>query len=69
MTSGTRLKFMIIDEEECPQPPCWRHPFSRFGCDRLRRILNRFPHKADAIARATTEGGSRLRAGKVAGHG
>ncbi len=46
----------------------WRHPASRYGCDRSRRILNRFPQRADVIARLTVEGGSSRRAGKAVRH-
>ncbi|WP_025090261.1 hypothetical protein [Brucella intermedia] len=67
MISRRRLKFLIVDEYSGVM--CWRQPVKRYGCDRSRRILNRFPEKADAIARATVEGGSRLRAGKVVRHG
>nr|WP_313372468.1 hypothetical protein [Brucella intermedia] len=68
MISGKIAKFIIIDEEGQVQPPRWRRLTCRFGSDRSRRILNRFPEKADAIARATVEGGSRFRAGKAARH-
>lgn len=66
MISGRRLKFLIVDGYVGAM--CWRQSVSRYGCDRSRRILNRFPEKADAIARATVEGGSRLRAGKAVRH-
>ncbi len=69
MISGKIAKFIVIDEVGEVYPPRWRRLAGRFGCDRSRRILDRFPEKADAIARATVEGGSRLRAGKVVRHG
>ncbi|MFB8340934.1 hypothetical protein ACWGNA_03220 [Brucella cytisi] len=69
MNSGKIAKFTIIDEVGEVHPPRWRRLAGRFGCDRSRRILDRFPEKADAIARVTVEGGSRLRAGKADGHG
>jgi hypothetical protein len=69
MMSEKAFTFMIVDEDEQVRGPYWRRPFSRFGCPRSRRILDRFPKRADAIARATVEGGSRLRAGKVVRHG
>nr|WP_278520098.1 hypothetical protein [Brucella anthropi] len=68
MISGTTLKFIIIDEVGNAHPPRWRHPASRYGCDRSRQILNRFPEKADLIARATVEAGSRTRSGKAVCH-
>ncbi|KAB2665174.1 hypothetical protein F9K91_10590 [Brucella tritici] len=68
MISGKRLKFMIIDEVGQAHPPRWSHPFSRFGCARSRRVLERFPEKAGEIARATIEGGSRIRGGKAVLH-
>ncbi|NKW09816.1 hypothetical protein HGG76_10415 [Ochrobactrum tritici] len=45
MISGKRLKFMIIDEVGQAHPPRWSHPFSRFGCARSRRVLERFLKK------------------------
>lgn len=69
MISGKIAKFIIIDELGEVDPPRWRRLVGRFGCDRSRRILDRFPEKADAIARVTVEGGSRLRAGKADHHG
>ncbi|MCQ9143314.1 hypothetical protein [Ochrobactrum sp. BTU2] len=69
MISGKIAKFIIIDEVGEVHPPRWRRLTCRFGCDRSRRILDRFPKKADAIARATVEGGSRLCAGKAVRHG
>lgn len=67
MIAGWRMKFLIVDGDVGVM--CWRQSVSRYGCDRSRRILDRYPEKADAIARVTVEGGSRLRAGKVVGHG
>uniref|UniRef100_A0A193SCV9 Uncharacterized protein n=1 Tax=biofilter metagenome TaxID=1070537 RepID=A0A193SCV9_9ZZZZ len=49
--SGRSLKFIIIDELDQPQPPRWRHPFSRYGCERSHRLISRFPEQADRIAR------------------
>lgn len=69
MISGKIAKFIIIDEMGEVHPPLWRRLAGRFGCDRSRRILNRYPEKADAIARAAVEGGSRLRAGNAVRHG
>ena len=69
MISGKIAKFIIIDEVGEVHPPRWRRLAGRFGCDRSRRILDRFPEKADAIARVTIEGGSRLRVGRVDHHG
>lgn len=69
MMTGMPLKFLIIDEVGEVHPPRWRSLAGRFGCDRSRRILDRFPEKADVIARVTVEGGSRLRAGKADHHG
>ncbi len=66
MSSARRMKYLIVDGFVGVM--CWRLPVKRFGSDRSRRILNRFPEKANAIARATVEGGSRLRAGKAVRH-
>ncbi|MBA8861771.1 hypothetical protein FHW19_003498 [Ochrobactrum anthropi] len=66
MSSARRMKYLIVDGFVGVM--CWRQPVKRFGCDRSRRILDRFPKQADAIARATVEGGSRLRAGKAVRH-
>lgn len=66
MISRRRLKFLIVDEYSGVM--CWRQSVGRYGCDRSRRVLNRYPEKADAIARATVEGGSRLRAGRAVRH-
>lgn len=60
MMSGRSLKFIIIDELDQPQPPRWRHPFSRYGCDYSRRLISRFPEQADRIARRSVEAGSPL---------
>lgn len=60
MISGRALKFLIIDELDQSQPPRWRYPFSRFGCDRSRHLVSRFPDQADRIARRTIESGSPL---------
>lgn len=49
----------------------WRHPLSRYGCERSRRIVERFsrnPAKVDHITRLVIEAGSTLRAGKAIGH-
>lgn len=67
MIAGWRMKFLIVDGDIGVM--CWRQSVNRYGCDRSRRILNRYPEKADSIARATVEGGSRLRAGKAVRHG
>ncbi|WP_313026695.1 hypothetical protein [Brucella sp.] len=48
-----------------------RHPKSRYGCDRSRRVVDRFSHnpeKVDRIARLVIEAGSTLRAGKAVRH-
>lgn len=66
MSSARRLKYLIVDGYVGVM--CWRQSVGRYGCDRSRRILNRYPEKADAIARATVEGGSRFRAGKAVRH-
>ncbi len=66
MISDRRMNYLIVDGYV--GVVCWRQPVKRFGCARSRQILNRFPEKADAIARATVEGGSRLRAGKAVRH-
>ena len=66
MTSRAPMKFLKHDGEIWRMH--WRHPDSRYGCDRSRRILNRFPEKADVIARVTIEGGSRVRVGKATRH-
>lgn len=71
MISGRALKFIIMDEVDPLQPPRWRHPFSRYGCDRSRRVVQRFsrnPEKVDRIARLVIEAGSTLRAGKTVRH-
>ncbi len=49
-----------------------RHPKSRYGCERSRRVVQRFSHnpeKIDRIARLVVEAGSTLRAGKAVRHG
>ncbi|MCY1248271.1 hypothetical protein D9M72_616850 [compost metagenome] len=72
MISGRALKFIIVDELDQPQPPRWRHPVSRYGCDHSRRVVERFSHdpkKIDRIARLVIEAGSSLRAGRAAHHG
>ncbi len=72
MISGRALKFIIMDEVDQPQVPRWRHPLSRYGCDRSRRIVSRFihnPEKIDHIARLVIEAGSTLRTGKAVRHG
>ncbi|MEN5277332.1 hypothetical protein ABE527_10305 [Brucella sp. TWI432] len=49
----------------------WRHPISRFGNDRSRRIVEHFSHKpekVDRIARLVIEAGSTLRSGKAVEH-
>lgn len=61
------IKYLVLMDDENVQ--CWRMPDSRFGGDRSRRILNRFPDRADSIARATIEGGSRPHARKAVRHG
>ncbi|GAA5655774.1 hypothetical protein Brsp06_02140 [Brucella sp. NBRC 13694] len=66
MSSTRRLKYLLVDGYV--GVVCWRQSVKRFGSDRSRWILNRFPGKADAIARATVEGGWRLRAGKAVRH-
>lgn len=66
MSSARRMKYLIVDGFAGVM--CWRQPVKRFGSDRTRRILNRSLEKADAIARATVEGGSRLRTGKAVRH-
>ena len=66
MTSRAPMKFLKHDGEIWRMH--WRHPDSRYGCDRSRRILNRFPEKADVIAQVTIEGGSRVRVGKATHH-
>jgi len=60
MISGRALKFIIMDEVDQPQPMRWRHPFSRFGCDRSLHLVSRFPGQADRIARRSVEAGSPL---------
>lgn len=60
MTGSQVFKFFIIDETGKPQPMRWRHQFSRFGCDRSRRLVSRFPDQADRIARCSVEAGSPL---------
>lgn len=60
MISGSALKFFIIDELDQPQPPRWRHPFSRYGCERSHRLISRFPEQADRIARRSVEADSPL---------
>lgn len=60
MTATQILKFFIVDETGKPQPPRWRHPFSRFGCDRSLHLVSRFPDQADRIARRSVEAGSPL---------
>ena len=72
MISGRALKFIIVDELDQPQPPRWRHTFSRYGCARSRRVVERFSHhpeKIDRIARLVIEAGSSLRAGRAVHHG
>lgn len=66
MSSALRMKYLIVDGYV--GVVCWRLPVKRFGSDRSRRILNRFSDKADEIARATVEGGSRFRVGKAVRH-
>lgn len=49
----------------------WRHPNSRFGKDRSRRLVERFSHKpaqVDRIARLVIESGSSLCAGRNVEH-
>lgn len=68
MISGRAIKFIILDEMDQLQTPRWRHPLSRYGCDRSRRIVNRFirnPEKIDRIARLVIEAGSTLRTGRA----
>ncbi|OYR18925.1 hypothetical protein [Brucella thiophenivorans] len=60
MISGRAFKFLIIDELGQPEAPRWRYPFSRFGCERSRKLVSRFPHQADRIARRSVEAGSPL---------
>lgn len=67
MTSAAPLKYLKYRQGQWAMH--WRHPASRYGCDRSRRILNRFPDRADSIARATVEGGSRPHARKAVRHG
>lgn len=67
MIAGWRMKFLIVDGDVGVM--YWRQSVGRYGCDRSRRILNRFPKNADAIARATIEGGSRLRSERMNRHG
>ncbi|KAB2743517.1 hypothetical protein [Brucella anthropi] len=66
MTSHAPMKYLKHNGDGWKMH--WRHSGSRFGCDRSRRILNRFPEKADVIARATVEAGSRVRVGKAVRH-
>ncbi len=67
MTSRGPMKYLRHDGSEWKMQ--WRHPSGRFGCERSRRILSRFPSKADDIARLTVEAGSSMRAGKGVRHG
>lgn len=60
MMLGRSLKFIIIDELDQPQPPRWRHPVSRYGCDYSRRLISRFAEQVDRIARRSVEAGSPL---------
>ena len=60
MTVTQILKFFIIDETGKPQSLRWRHPFSRYGCDRSRHLISRFPDQSDRIARRSVEAGSPL---------
>lgn len=48
-----------------------RHPKGRYGCERSRRVVERFsrnPEKIDRIARLVIEAGSSLRSGKAIRH-
>lgn len=48
-----------------------RHLKGRYGCERSRRVVERFSHnpeKIDRIARLVIEAGSTLRAGKAVRH-
>ncbi|MBB2973975.1 hypothetical protein [Mesorhizobium sp. RMAD-H1] len=67
MNLDRTIKYMIVDGDA--GVICWRRPFSRYGCERSRRVLARFPDRADAFARATIEAGSRKRTGKAVRHG
>jgi len=58
--SGRAFKYLVIDELDQTQPPLWRYPFSRFGCDRSHHLVSRFPDQVDRIARRTIEAGSPL---------
>lgn len=43
MSSTRRLKYLLVDGYV--GVVCWRQSVKRFGSDRSRRILNRFPEK------------------------
>ncbi len=67
MNQTRPLKYLVCDDAGSSMG--WRHAGGRYGCDRSRRILARFPDRADRIARATIEGGSRPHAEKAVHHG
>lgn len=67
MTAARVLKYITWSNGRWGM--CWRHPVSRFGNDRSRRVLAQFPQYADIIARLTVEAGSRPRKAKAVRHG
>lgn len=58
MTSRPPMKYLKHDGGGWKMK--WRHPLSRYGCDRSARLISRFPDQADRIARRTVEAGSPL---------
>jgi|GEM_PF-3278242 len=39
---------------------CWRHPVTRYGCNRSRHFVSGFPTQADLVARRVVEAVSPL---------
>ena len=63
MTSRAPVKFLKHDGEIWRMH--WRHPASRYGCDRSRHLVSRFPDQTDRIARWTVEAVSPLTKSKT----